>query len=219
MSVRQRLVIIGAGGQARELAWILESLNAVEPIYDVLGMIVSDLSKLGEHDSSSVLGDYGWLEKNIERVDAFALGIGMPAGRLKVAAELKERFPRVAWPSVIHPSVVGDRRSLTVEEGVLVSCGVVMTVNITLRAFSLVNFGATIGHEARLGRGAVVMPGANISGGVGLGDGVLVGTGAQVLQYIDVADHAVVGAGAVVTKPVPAGVTVVGVPARVRAGL
>ena len=44
--------------------------------------------------------------------------------------------------------------------------------------------------------------------------GVLVGTGARVLQYLQVGEGATVGAGAVVTKNVPAGQVVVGVPAR-----
>ena len=47
-----------------------------------------------------------------------------------------------------------------------------------------------------------------------LKEGVLVGTGAQVLQYVTVGEGATVGAGAVVTKDVPPGATVVGIPAK-----
>jgi serine acetyltransferase len=42
------------------------------------------------------------------------------------------------------------------------------------------------------------------------------GTGAQVLQYLKVGRGATVGAGAVVTKAVPEGVTVMGIPAKVK---
>jgi serine acetyltransferase len=62
----------------------------------------------------------------------------------------------------------------------------------------------------------VVNPGANISGGVVIGTGVLVGTGAQILQYLHIGAGATVGAGAVVTRDVPEGLTVLGVPARPR---
>ena len=54
----------------------------------------------------------------------------------------------------------------------------------------------------------------DVAGGVLLGEGCLVGSGAQVLQYRSVGAGATVGAGAVVTRDVPAGATVVGVPAR-----
>ncbi len=48
-----------------------------------------------------------------------------------------------------------------------------------------------------------------------LNDGVIVGSGAQILGPFAVGKDARVGANAVVTKPVPAGATVVGIPARV----
>ena len=48
-----------------------------------------------------------------------------------------------------------------------------------------------------------------------VGDGVLLGCGCVLLGDVEVGDGAVIGANAVVTKSVPAGCTVAGVPARV----
>ncbi len=48
-----------------------------------------------------------------------------------------------------------------------------------------------------------------------LGNGVIVGSGAQILGPITVGDDARVGANAVVTNDVPAGVTAVGIPAKI----
>jgi serine acetyltransferase len=47
-----------------------------------------------------------------------------------------------------------------------------------------------------------------------LGASVLVGCGAQILQYLLIGSGATIGAGAVVTRNVPDGATVVGIPAR-----
>ena len=135
-----------------------------------------------------------------------------------MARELKGRLSDVEYPALVHPTAILDRKSARIEEGVLVCAGVVATMNITLRAFALCNFGSTLGHEATVGRGSVINPGANISGGVVLGDGVQISTGAQVLQYVTVGEGATVGAGAVVTRNVEPGVTVVGIPARIRVG-
>jgi acetyltransferase-like isoleucine patch superfamily enzyme len=60
-----------------------------------------------------------------------------------------------------------------------------------------------------------VFPGATISGDVHLGEGVTIGTGANVLPGISIGRYALVGAGAVVTRDVPDGVTVAGVPAKI----
>lgn len=48
-----------------------------------------------------------------------------------------------------------------------------------------------------------------------IGDGVLLGCGCVLLGDIEIGDGAVIGANAVVTKSVPAGCTVAGVPARI----
>jgi sugar O-acyltransferase (sialic acid O-acetyltransferase NeuD family) len=214
---RKRIVIVGAGGMAREMASTLHWINRFEPRFDFLGYVVSDLSRLGARDSrDQVLGDFRWLKQNRPSVDALALGVGSPAARLKLAAELAALLQEVEWPALIHPTAVIDLASAEVGEGCFIGAGVVATVNIALEPFALVNFGATLGHEAHIGRGSVLNPGANISGGVVIGEGVLVGTGAQILQYLRVGSRAIVGAGAVVTKNVTCDTTVVGVPAYPR---
>jgi sugar O-acyltransferase (sialic acid O-acetyltransferase NeuD family) len=207
-----RFVVIGAAGQAREVDWYLRASH-----HDCVGFVVSDLQRLGPNDSRDrVLGDYTWLDSHVAEIDALVLGIGTPSARLRVAAELKARHPRVPWPPVIHPSVAIDHDSAAIGEGVMIGAGATLTVNVVLESFSMINFGATIGHESKIGPGVVVNPGANISGGVQVGVGALIGAGAVVLQYRRVGAGATVGAGAVVTKDVPEGVTVVGVPARAR---
>lgn len=213
----RRLVILGAGGFARELAWLVRDFNAAAgPVrYDLAGFVVTDLSKLGERDSrDQVLGDLDWLETH--PVDAVALGIGTPSARLAVAAQVTARFPRLDLPALIHPSVRSDPTSTRFEPGVVVMASSIVSVNAKIERFAMINWLCSIGHEASIGAGSVVNPSSNISGGVRLGSGVLVGTGAQVLQYLTVGDGATIGAGAVVTKNVPPGVTVTGVPALPR---
>lgn len=214
---RMRIGIIGAGGFAREVRWLIEEINdaANEPLYDFAGYVVEDASSPpGTHDcSTDILGDEAWLAENPSAVDALALGIGTPA-RGKIAAKLSADLPDVEWPGLVHPNVRLDRSSCEVGEGVLLCAGVIATVNVTLAPFAMVNLACTLGHEARLGRGVCLNPTVNISGGVTIEDGALVGTGAQILQYITIGAGATVGAGSVVTKNVKPGVTVIGIPAR-----
>lgn len=216
---RQRLVIIGAGGHAREVRWLAEAITedpGSSALYDFVGYVVSDLAHASPHDSTGeIRGDTMWLLDNRDSFDCLALGIGYAAPRFKVAGELEPLFGPEFWPSLIHPSADFDRKSSQVGHGVSIFAHVTGTVNLSIGPFSVVNYGCTIGHETEMGRACSINPGANLSGGIKLGAGVLVGTGAQVLQYLEVGDHSIVGAGAVVTKSLPGGVTAVGMPARI----
>ena len=212
----KKIVIVGAGGFAREVAWLIRDINSQSPTYDFMGFLVSDLSRLGEQDSrDQVLGDFNWLDEN-RAVDALAFGIGTPAAKLALGAELGSRFPKLDWPALVHPTAQFDRSSCKLEPGVVLCAGTIGTVNLVFEACAMVNLSCTLGHEARIGEACVLNPTVNISGGVRLQKGVLVGTGAQVLQYVTVGAGAIVGAGAVVTKDVEPGATVVGMPAKPR---
>jgi sugar O-acyltransferase (sialic acid O-acetyltransferase NeuD family) len=210
-----RVVILGAGGQAREIAWYLEAINRTEPTFALVGFLGRDPPLVAPRDGTErYLGDDSWLDSHSDDIDGVILGMGSPEARVRAARALSNKFPRLGWPSVVFPSAQFDRASVKMGHGTLLGAGVVATVNVEIGDFALLNFGCTVGHETRIGRGSVINPGANVSGGVTIGEGVLVGAGAVVLQYRSIGDAATIGAGAVVTKDVAAGETVVGVPAR-----
>jgi len=214
----KRIVVVGAGGFAREVRWLAEQITrhtSPGEGFEFVGYVVSDPSRLTELDSKDqVLGDLDWLTSNRDRFDSLALGIGTPGPRLKLAEQLEPSFGPEHWPALVHPTAIWDEQSCRASHGTIVCAGVIGTVNVVLEPYAMVNLSCTLGHESTIGRGAVLNPTVNISGGVTIGAGVLVGTGAQVLQYVRVEERAVVGAGAVVTKSVAAGDTVVGMPAK-----
>ena len=211
---RKRIAVIGAGGFAREVRWLIAEISSQTEGYDFAGYVVSNLDKLGDHDSADeVLGDLDWLRTHSDEIDALALGIGNPVVRRRIGTSIARDLPTTEWPTLIHPSVVYDR-SCSFGRGVLLCAGVIATVNVRIDDFAMVNLSCTIGHEARIGEGTVLNPDVNISGGVELGAEVLVGTGAQILQYLCIGDAVTVGAGAVVTKNVESSLTVVGLPAK-----
>ncbi len=86
--------------------------------------------------------------------------------------------------------------------------------------------GVVVGETAEIGDGCTIYQGVTLGGTSlykgskrhpTLGRNVVVGAGAQVLGGFTVGDGAKVGSNAVVTKPVPAGATAVGNPARIIA--
>src|SRR5512141_535645 len=95
--------------------------------------------------------------------------------------------------------------------------------SIGRRVFIDHGMGVVIGETAEIGDDCTLYHGVTL-GGVSwdkgkrhptLGKGVVVGAGAKILGPFVVGDGAKVGSNSVVVKPVPAGATVVGIPARV----
>jgi len=212
-----KIAIVGAGGFAREVEWLIKDIGreramfqTMEPL-SVAGFLVSDPSQRGKNDAEA-LGDFSWLKQN--RVEALAMGIGNPAVRLKLAAELQADFPSLKWPALIHPSVKYDSSSCTFAEGVTICAGNILTVNVCVKRFAMINLSCTVGHETIIGEGTVINPLCAISGGVKIGKRCLIGTHSAILQDLSIGDGAVVGSGAMVHRSVPAGVTVIGVPAK-----
>lgn len=211
------IAIVGAGGFAREVAWLIREIDPEGTRFRFTGFLVPDAGAVeSAGPSAPVFVESEVLDDPSRRPDALALGMGDPASRRRLAADLRRRYPEVAWPALVHPGVRYDRASCRIGDGALVCAGVILTVNVRIEPFALLNLSCTVGHEAVVGEGSVLNPSVNISGGVTVGAGTLIGTGAQVLQDLEIGEGAVVGAGAVVTRSLPAGVTAVGIPAKVR---
>ncbi|MCB1894212.1 MAG: serine O-acetyltransferase [Rhodocyclaceae bacterium] len=95
------------------------------------------------------------------------------------------------------------------------------------RVFIDHGMGVVIGETAEVGDDCTIYQGVTLGGTSlyrgtkrhpTLGRGVVIGAGAKVLGGFEVGDGAKVGSNAVVVKPVPAGATAVGNPARVLDG-
>lgn len=143
-------------------------------------------------------------------------GVGSPQTRQL----LMEKAARVGFEfeTIIHPRV---ERSPWIEigAGTVICAGNILTTNIVLGWHVQINLGCTIGHDVVMGDYTTLAPGVHVSGCVHLGRRVYVGTGAVIIngtleEPIQIGDDAVIGAGACVIGSVPAGVTVVGVPAQ-----
>ena len=205
----KRVVILGAGGFAREVADILRDLGTGGGL-ELLGFVDRDASRRGELlNDAYVLGTVGDLEHPAE---LFAVaGSGDLAIRKRQIAEIESAG--MTPLTVVHPSVIMTP-FVALGEGTIVCAGTILTNRVRVGEHVVLNLGVTVGHDVTIGNRCVVSPGVHISGEVEIGEGCSLGTGAVVLPGLHVGDSAVIGAGAVVTKDVEPEMTVVGVPAR-----
>lgn len=214
------VIIVGTGGFAREILWLLQEINEAhdtggrtEPIYRVIGFVgeSGDGEGGGDLGGFPIVGDDNWAFENLERNVCFVPGVGDPTLRKKIA----ERYLEAGFRAItlVHPSV-NMAADVVLGQGTILCAGAVLTTNIQVGAFTLVNLNATVGHDCSIGAYSTIHPGVNVSGDVRLGEEVELGTGSALIQGVNVGDRAVIGAGAVVTKDLEGDKTYIGIPAR-----
>jgi sugar O-acyltransferase (sialic acid O-acetyltransferase NeuD family) len=209
----KKLIIVGAGGFGREVLFLVEEMNRLQGLtWEILGFVDDDPSLLETTvNGAPVLGSSADLEKRAETV-CVAIAVGNPRIRRDLVRRLQMNSS-LSFPNLIHPATV-VHPSVRIGAGNIVCQGVVFTVNIALGSFCIVNLMSTIGHDCTIADCCTLAPQVNVSGCVFVGEAVEFGTSSVVLPGKNVAAGAVVGAGAVVTKDVPPGVVVAGVPAK-----
>ena len=205
-----RLFIFGAGGFAREVAWLAQQSwgDAVE-----LYFVVDDAKYLSEpvNDVALQLLDEVVAGEN----DAFVVAVADAQLRRRAAAACSAKG--LAPATLVHPRVEASSRN-EIGEGSVICAGSILTTNIRVGEHVHINLDCTIGHDAVLGDFTTLAPGVHVSGNVHIGSDVLVGTGANIIDGsagnpLVIGDGAIIAAGACVTKPVEAGALVAGVPA------
>lgn len=203
------IVIIGAGGFGREVAWLIEDINKVNNEWNIVGFVDDNKSIQGtEINGYKVVGDIDWLEKQ----EVFVVNaIGDPVIKKKVMDKLDGSKNK--YPVLIHPSVICSER-VSFGEGSVICAGNIITVNVEIGKHVIINLDCTIGHDANIGDYSTVLPSVNVSGFVKTEECVSVGTGSAVIQGVNIGRNTVVGAGAVVVKDLPANCTAVGSPAK-----
>lgn len=206
------LIIFGASGFGREVAWLVERINKVAPTWNLLGFMDDNEAIHGtEINGYRVLGGTAAVGNYPDAY--FVCAVGASKVREKIIGNLKMINPNIRFGTVIDPSVeMSDL--VTVGEGTIICAHTIITVNITIGSHVIINLDCTIGHDAILHDFVTLYPSVNVSGITDIGHAVELGTGMQIIQGKTVGDYSIVGAGAVVVRDIPANCTAVGSPAK-----
>ena len=206
----KKLIIVGAGGFARELADWIEDINDVKPTWDLLGFIDDNPDALsGIPCKYKVIGSIqDWNPLNDE---SFVCGLAIPKVKRKVIDSLKSRGAK--FVTIVHPSAI-------ISDSAFLGEGVVVTPRSGINANSYVGdyvsvLESGIGHDAHVGSFSTLSGRVNVNGHVFIGEGVYVGCAASIAPGKRVGDDASISIGSVVISNVKSGRTVFGNPAKI----
>lgn len=205
----KKVFCVGAGGHARALAKIIGEFS----LYRVVGFVE-------KREASGVLGSQKiFSEKSIFNkkwnYNHFVFGIGT-VGKVNLREKIYNEYLEQGFKpkSVICPQSYLSQNcdvglGLQIFPMACVMSGVELGENV------LLNTGAIIEHDSKIGNHSHIAPGAVVCGGVKIGQRVHIGAGAVIKQGVIIGDDAVVGAGAVVLQDVLPQKVVVGNPAKI----
>jgi sugar O-acyltransferase (sialic acid O-acetyltransferase NeuD family) len=208
----KKIVIIGAGGFGRELKMLIDQINYNKKKYDFIGFYDDNIEKGSMINGFKVLGSIDELlqvDYNLEVV----ISIADPTIKKKIYEAINcNHF--ISFPTLIHPNVLIGTDEVSFGYGCIICASNIITVNISIGNFVILNLGCTVGHDTKIGDYCSFMPSVNISGEVIIENSVYVGTGAKIINLLTIGNSTIVGAGAVVSKSLPEKCTAVGIPAK-----
>ena len=210
------IIVVGAGGSARETLMLLLDIEAAEPgTWAFRGFVAADapsLEVLARIDAP-YLGEPARLTELLPQAAGWHAisGIGDPVARRAMDAAMLAQGLTLA--TLVHPTALIGR-DVWIGAGSQVCAYSVITTNVRIGRSAQVNIGCVIGHDARIGDYLTLAQGVHLAGNVTIDDDVTLHTGVSVNRGLRMGAGAVVGSGAVVTSDVEPGTTSVGVPAR-----
>ena len=194
------MYLFGASGHGKVIASMLKDINVA-----VKGFI-DDAPKDATFFNLPVFNSEKY--KKLE-VSKLIIGIGDNAARKKCASKYAANYMSIKHPSaIVHASV-------KLELGTVIMPNVVVNVDACIGKHCIINTGAIIEHDCAISDFVHISPNVALAGNVLVGEGTHIGIGANVIPGITIGKWVIIGAGAVVTKNVPDGAVVAGVPAKI----
>ena len=208
------MLIVGAGGLAKEVLQNFENESSAEPI-----LMYDDISPKSEEPFLKKFPILNSLEDAAALFSVhpkFVLGVGGPLIRKSLAKKMEAVGGKLT-SSISNFATVGTY-DVELGIGATILAGARISNAVHLGKGCIVYYNVMITHDCVIGDFVELSPGSTILGKAVIGDFTHIGANATILPKLRIGNNVVVGAGSVVTKDVPDNVTVVGVPARIVSG-
>ena len=203
------IIIVGAGGFAREVYyWVNDTFS--KESYKIKGFLSYNQKDLdGYNIKGGIIGNDD--NYKIGENDRFIIAIGDIDIKKRAINKLKKRGAK--FISLIHPTAL-IIPTAKIGEGVVICPYCLVSDNVQLDDFVMMNTYASCGHDVKVGKYSILSPYVALNGFVKLENEVFVGTHATVISYKKVGFQSKISANSVVMRNVPSKCMVFGVPGK-----
>lgn len=204
--MNKELAIIGASGHGKVIAEIAELLGYSISFFD------DAYPEKSQVEHWLIKGDLSayFLEKN----SFFGAVVAIGNANIRESILTKLQCNQIATPTLIHPSAMVSKHA-KINTACVVMAGAVINAFATIGKGCIINSNAVVEHDCVFADFVHICPNSAVAGGTTVGKSSWVGIGTNVKQMVNIGADVLIGAGSVVINDIPAGQTVVGVPAKV----
>jgi len=211
----KKILIVGAGGFGREVAWLISEINSHNHEWDVLGFLDDNKNALaGFENYPEIIGTIDDYPKIKNKHNGFVFlinAIGDPEIKKKTVFLLNGVGAK--WATLIHPTASIGTNSV-INEGSILARNSIVTCDAKIGRHVHVNIYSSCDHDTVVGDFCTISPHVDVQGGAHVGEGVFFGGHAVVLPKSKVGDWSRIGASSLVLRNVKPKTTVLGVPAK-----
>lgn len=204
--MNKKLAVIGASSHGKVIAELAEILEYQITFFD------DAYPKITQVEHWSIAGDFNALLSQKSEFCGAIVAIGRANVRQAITAKL--HHADITTPILIHPTASVSKYA-QIKRGSVVMPGAVINAFSSVGESCIINSNAVVEHDCKLADFVHVCPNSALAGGTIVGERTWVGIGSSVRQLINIGADVLIGAGSVVVNDISAGVTVVGVPAKV----
>ncbi|MGQ0840534.1 acetyltransferase [Actinokineospora sp.] len=207
------LLLVGAGGLAREVLAAVRAANSVRPQWTVLGFVDDNPARYGTRiDDVPVLGPSDLVADHPDAAVVICTASTRDqASRRRISARLA--IPADRYATVIHPST-SIAPGTDIGAGSVLLAFVAVTAPQAIGAHVVVMPHTTITHDDEIADHVTFAARVALAGGVSVGEAAYLGSGALVREGLSIGAGALIGMGAVVLDHVPPFEVWAGTPAR-----
>lgn len=206
------IIIIGAGGLGREVTWLIERINQKQSEkWKILGFVDDGVEKGVLVQGFRLLGDVDYLQ-SIDTPTDVVCAIGNVGIRHRIIEKISKN-KSLKFPNLIDPDVIFSD-SVNIGQGNIICAGTILSVNVRIEDFCLIDWNCTVGHEAEINSFVTLYPSVNVSGNTMIKSVTEIGTGSHIIQGKAIGSRSIIGAGSVVIRDIPDHCTAVGNPAK-----
>jgi sugar O-acyltransferase (sialic acid O-acetyltransferase NeuD family) len=200
MRVKQRIILIGAGGHARSCVDVIENIGN----YEIMGYVGTE-SEVGMFSLGyQVIGADKDLEEIRMSCDLALVAIGQIESAL-VRKKIYEYLQSLEFkaPTIISDNAYVSERAV-IGAGTIVMPGAVIMPNVKVGANCIINSKALLEHDVVVGDNSHISTGVIINGGTTIENECFVGSGAVVREGVIIGQNSFIGMKSTVTSNIAA---------------